>query len=388
MHTNLFSCKYAKQPDGTGPALLSCLIGGIPLNRVHEFNYRSGEVRLNVNYESTHAYLLSQPPEDYKEAISRGREKLISLRENPGELNYRDQQYAEQLRKDEEKREMLRIEQEKKELKMAEAQELRKKEEQEAKERKQEKKELKMAEAQELRKKEEQEAKERKLALEQQKKKLELEKKETKLDSSSRSAELKSSSMDSNMVAVGGLAAISAVGASAMFGEEKENLDEDILTTTPLTLSENVTESHPSTLEKMESCIEHSNESASGNTTVAEPLKATFDVEEKHSLTLKDAVVDPMKEERDKVECDNHEKMIEPIKEEATTKKVAGGVERDEKDQDPATSLEMSPSQNIAISPAPVVSSSSEKQPQAWDPNEDDGGLAWLGSLNEMMDED
>ena len=362
MHTNLFSCKYAKQPDGTGPALLSCLIGGIPLNRVHEFNYRSGEVRLDVNYESTHAYLLSQPPEDYKEAISRGREKLISLRENPGELNYRDQQYAEQLRKDEEEREMLRIEQEKKELEMAEAQELRKKEEQEAKE--------------------------RKLALEQQKKKLELEKKETKLDSSSRSVQLESSSMDSNMVAIGGLAAISAVGASAMFGEEKENLDEDILTTTPLTLSENVTEAHPSTLEKTESSIEHSNESASGDTTVAEPLKATFDVEEKHSLTLKDAVVDPMKEERDKVECDNHEKMIEPINEEATTKKVADGVESDEKDQDSATSLEMSSSQNIAISPAPVVSSSSEKQPQAWDPNEDDGGLAWLGSLNEMMDED
>lgn len=39
-------------PDGTGPALLSSLIAGIPLNRVHEVQYSPGEIRLDVTYES------------------------------------------------------------------------------------------------------------------------------------------------------------------------------------------------------------------------------------------------------------------------------------------------------------------------------------------------
>jgi len=90
-------------PDGAGPALLTCLIGGIPLNRVHEFEYKSGEVRLNVNYESAHALVESKPSDEYTEAIIRGREKLKSLLDNPEDvLNVRDQQYAEELRQDEE----------------------------------------------------------------------------------------------------------------------------------------------------------------------------------------------------------------------------------------------------------------------------------------------
>lgn len=88
-------------PDGTGPALLTCLIGGIPLSRVHEFEYRNGEVRLNINYESAHSLLNTQPSDEYIEAINRGRQKLKTLLDHPDDvLNVRDQQYAEELRKE------------------------------------------------------------------------------------------------------------------------------------------------------------------------------------------------------------------------------------------------------------------------------------------------
>jgi broad specificity phosphatase PhoE len=88
-------------PDGTGPALLTCLIGGIPLNRVHEFEYQKGEVRLNVTYESAHSLLTSEPSKEYLEAIDRGREKLKFLLDHPDEvLNVREQEYAEELRKE------------------------------------------------------------------------------------------------------------------------------------------------------------------------------------------------------------------------------------------------------------------------------------------------
>ena len=63
-------------PDGTGPALLQCLIGGVPLNRVHEFEFQSGEVRLNVNYDTTHQYLSSTPSDEYLTYIKNGEEEL------------------------------------------------------------------------------------------------------------------------------------------------------------------------------------------------------------------------------------------------------------------------------------------------------------------------
>lgn len=88
-------------PDGTGPALLTCLIGGIPLSRVHEFEYQNGEVRLNITYESAHSLLTSEPSNEYLGAISRGREKLKSLLDNPDQvLNVREQQYEEELKKE------------------------------------------------------------------------------------------------------------------------------------------------------------------------------------------------------------------------------------------------------------------------------------------------
>jgi hypothetical protein len=69
-------------PDGTGPALLSALIAGIALNRVHELEYRPGEVRLNVTKESTLDFMKNDGRKaDYDNVIAAGRKELRRLRE-------------------------------------------------------------------------------------------------------------------------------------------------------------------------------------------------------------------------------------------------------------------------------------------------------------------
>jgi broad specificity phosphatase PhoE len=76
-------------PDGTGPALLSCLISGIPLNRCHELEYEPGEVRLDVTAASTMALLKEKQSNNaaYKDAIAEGRIELTRLREmKPNEV--------------------------------------------------------------------------------------------------------------------------------------------------------------------------------------------------------------------------------------------------------------------------------------------------------------
>jgi len=84
-------------PDGTGPALLSCLIGGIPLYRVHELNFLSGEIRQNVDYSSVNAIASVSPSPYYLEALQRGRHELRQLRENPDiERNVKDLKFEEE----------------------------------------------------------------------------------------------------------------------------------------------------------------------------------------------------------------------------------------------------------------------------------------------------
>ena len=61
--------------DGTGPALLTALITGFPLQRVHEIEYNAGEVRLNVNKDS----LSSFPTEKSEAYLSKIREGRVSL---------------------------------------------------------------------------------------------------------------------------------------------------------------------------------------------------------------------------------------------------------------------------------------------------------------------
>ncbi len=84
-------------PDGTGPALLSCLIGGIPLDRVHELQFRPGEIRCDVTYDAVNDMTSRPPPLSYFDALERGRVELRLLRENPDMLrNVKDLKYEEE----------------------------------------------------------------------------------------------------------------------------------------------------------------------------------------------------------------------------------------------------------------------------------------------------
>jgi broad specificity phosphatase PhoE len=71
-------------PDATGPALLSCLMSGVPLNDVHLLDFDPGEVRLNVTPETIVA-LLQQRMNDstfmkaYQTRIQHGQDELERL---------------------------------------------------------------------------------------------------------------------------------------------------------------------------------------------------------------------------------------------------------------------------------------------------------------------
>jgi hypothetical protein len=100
-------------PDGTGPAVMSCLIAGIPLNRVHEISFQPGELRMDVNYNSVRALLPTTPTAAYLEKIERGNAQLQVLRANPEALvNEKDRMYeveviAEQKKDAESKKALL-----------------------------------------------------------------------------------------------------------------------------------------------------------------------------------------------------------------------------------------------------------------------------------------
>jgi hypothetical protein len=78
---------------------------GIPLNRVHEINYRPGEIRFDVNYESARALMTEIPSKEYSAIIERGIKQLQVLREDPEKIiNVKDQAYeverVEQINKE------------------------------------------------------------------------------------------------------------------------------------------------------------------------------------------------------------------------------------------------------------------------------------------------
>lgn len=70
------------------------MIGGIPLNRVHELNYEPGEVRLNVVQSRALAMLPKEPSESYLEKIEKGKMELQKLRDNPDDImNMNEKKY-------------------------------------------------------------------------------------------------------------------------------------------------------------------------------------------------------------------------------------------------------------------------------------------------------
>ncbi len=70
--------------DGTSPALLMSLIAGLPLNRVHELDFKPGEIRYDVTKSSVLESVPDQISPRYVAKVSRGKETLKELRE---ELN-------------------------------------------------------------------------------------------------------------------------------------------------------------------------------------------------------------------------------------------------------------------------------------------------------------
>ncbi|CAB9526129.1 Pfam:PGAM (Partial), partial [Seminavis robusta] len=69
-------------PDGTGPALLSAMIAGIPLNECHCLDYAPGEVRLEINRDTVlEQYAQRKDDPKYLAMIEDGKVQLAKLRQ-------------------------------------------------------------------------------------------------------------------------------------------------------------------------------------------------------------------------------------------------------------------------------------------------------------------
>lgn len=96
-------------PDGTGPALLSAMIAGIPYNEVHQLEYAPGEVRFDITYESTRALFREKKissvvgsATSYDDIIQNGRKTLAELKASASDIgqtryvNLRDKKIEEE----------------------------------------------------------------------------------------------------------------------------------------------------------------------------------------------------------------------------------------------------------------------------------------------------
>jgi hypothetical protein len=330
--------KLSVQPDGTGPALLTCLIGGIPLNRVHELEYSSGEVRFDINYDSAHSYLSQQPSEEYVQAIARGRSQLKSLRENPEEVqNVRDLEYSKQLRREEEKKVQEAREEAKRKLEMEKAK---------AQQREEQKK-AKLAAAR-------YEEKRAKLTTE-------IERNAESIPSKELSPQTETTVIDTDMLTIGGLAAISAIGAGKLFGgEEIADEDEEKVSADLSKLSQNTTVSE-----------------SKSSTSASNHVGTDTDVDMPDQISKSDETSEeiPIEASNSKLREDHQSARAINPSQNSTTNEQTSNIGF-------GTSL-------APIIEEPVVATMTLEPPgQAWDPNEDDGGLAWLGSLSDLMSED
>ena len=86
-------------PDGTGPALLSSMVAGIPFRDVHALEFEPGEIRLDITPESVMA-LFEQRKNDpvYLKTLEDGKEKLTFLRTQNNLVTGLKEQKAEQER--------------------------------------------------------------------------------------------------------------------------------------------------------------------------------------------------------------------------------------------------------------------------------------------------
>ena len=90
-------------PDGTGPAVLSCMIAGLPLNKAHILEFAEGELRTDVRIETVKALwdatLADEAKmEAYKETIAKGRTTLKELRSKETFVSRKDELLEERRR--------------------------------------------------------------------------------------------------------------------------------------------------------------------------------------------------------------------------------------------------------------------------------------------------
>lgn len=78
-------------PDGTGPALMSCMIAGVPYKDVHALEFEPGEVRLDVTPESIKAlYEARKDDPKYLEVLEKGKVQLAELRSQKTMVSLKD----------------------------------------------------------------------------------------------------------------------------------------------------------------------------------------------------------------------------------------------------------------------------------------------------------
>jgi hypothetical protein len=121
-------------PDGTGPALLSCMIAGIPFHKVHVLDMVPGELRLDVTPENIKA-LYDQRKDDpeYWAIIEDGKQKLNTLRQKQKDGTLQEWISLKDFKAEQEREELERQLQEKKLADEARAVERKKQEEARAK---------------------------------------------------------------------------------------------------------------------------------------------------------------------------------------------------------------------------------------------------------------
>ena len=91
-------------PDNTGPALLSCMIAGVPVNRVHELEWNPGEVRYDIGMESVLARLQGGPSKEYAETIKQGKMQLANFRKHPELMvNIKEKRLMEEVQAEEDR---------------------------------------------------------------------------------------------------------------------------------------------------------------------------------------------------------------------------------------------------------------------------------------------
>jgi len=95
-------------PDGTGPALLMCMMAGIPLSEVHRLEFEPAQIRTNVTPETIRAWYQAtlrdkEADARYQQTLAKGRESLAELRSRTEWTNRKDEQLeAERLAYEEE----------------------------------------------------------------------------------------------------------------------------------------------------------------------------------------------------------------------------------------------------------------------------------------------